>query len=213
MPEAAGPHRRTRRRFAAAMLVVGAIAPLGAVLATATQASAATSGNVAQVAQPPPAVVGETYSYQLYDAIHGVPAYAALSGGSGCTASHHAPAPPIGLSMSSTGLISGVPVLPELAQFCVGLVFPGFFVESAVVTMTVGTGSATLDPTAIPEGTQVAIEVSSLNASTEVGPELESVCSELPGASATSNPLDPILFLPAGACLNLASEPVLNGSL
>ncbi len=97
--------------------------------------------------------------------------------------------------MSSTGLISGVPILPEQAQFCIGLVFPGFYEENAVSTMTVGTGNATLDASLIPEGTQVAIEVAPLNASAQVGPVLESVCSGLPGASAA-----PIRWTPFSSC-------------
>jgi hypothetical protein len=57
--------------------------------------------------------------------------------------------------MSSTGVISGTPDTIEQTQFCVNGAFPSG-PESLLLTMSVGTGNATLDPILIPEATQLA---------------------------------------------------------
>jgi Putative Ig domain len=116
-------------------------------------ASATTSGDLPQ---PPAPVVGQAYSYQLQDVTHGAVTSASLSSGfAPCTTASYAPGLPVGLSMTSTGLIAGTPTLPEQTQFCVGLFFADGSNESVVVAMTVGTGNATLDPIVMPVGTQL----------------------------------------------------------
>lgn len=141
-------------------LLVGVILSAGAVLVPSV-ASATTSNTVAQ---PPEAVLGHKYSFQLEDSVYGIPTYTESPWA--CDSSKgYAPALPVGLKMSTTGLITGTPYLPEQTRFCVGLIFPHYN-ESVVVTMTVSSGVATLDPTLIPIGTSLA--VADLNVNNEL---------------------------------------------
>jgi len=143
------------RPIVPAFLVAGILALSTPLLPTA--ASAAAPGGVAQ---PPVAAFGHNYSYQLEDPVLGRPLSAFVEYNFTCTAKNYATGLPSGLQMSTTGLITGTPNLPEQTQFCVRLAFTGLD-ELAQITMTVSTGLVALDATVIPIGTSIATAANS----------------------------------------------------
>jgi hypothetical protein len=83
------------------------------------------------------------------------------------------------LSLSSTGLIMGTPEFPEQTQFCDLLTFADGSSNGtdAIITMTVGTGNALLDPIAIPTVSDV---VSGLQNGLTAGENLAGLVEEQP---------------------------------
>jgi hypothetical protein len=137
-----------RKTFGSGAAALSALIVFGHV----AEASAAPS----DVAQPTYATVGQAYSFQIIDAIHGTPTFATwVAGPNLCVAPGYEPGLPQGLEMSWTGLISGTPVLTEQTQFCADLELADGTRETVQMTMTVGTGNATVDPLVIPQGTTV----------------------------------------------------------
>jgi hypothetical protein len=124
--------------------------------------SAASAAESAGIAQPPEATVAQAYSYQFQDPAHGAVTAAYWTYAyPGCMSTNPKleSGLPDGLSMNNTGLLTGTPKIPEETQFCVDLAFADGTHEEAGITMTVGTGNATLDPTVVPLGTQLALEL------------------------------------------------------
>lgn len=110
------------------------------------------------VAQPTYATVGLPYSFQISDTVLGTPVkawYSALPSGD-CGPAGDVWGLPSGLTMSSTGLISGTPTVVEQAAFCGEFVFANGVLEEVPMIITVGTGNATLDATVVPAGTAAA---------------------------------------------------------
>lgn len=120
------------------------------------------AGDLVVSPAPPQGTLGTAYSYQL--AVTGVGVQAvgpftfSVNPAFQSWTSSYASGLPAGLSLSSTGVLSGTPSLPEQTMFEVSVTdAAGDFSGNDLLTMTVGTGNATLDPTAIPLGTSIAV--------------------------------------------------------
>jgi hypothetical protein len=101
------------------------------------------------VSAPPNAIVGRAYSAQLrLTGIHGTvptPPYTFMVQGD----------LPLGLTLSSSGLLSGIPYLPQRASFTIGVYDGAAHGGFDPLQMAVGTGTA-LDSLLVPAGTSVA---------------------------------------------------------
>lgn len=104
---------------------------------------------------PPPATVGQPYSYQL-QVVGGVAPYT-------FTIYDHAidpyvPGPPAGLSITPSGLIHGTPVIAERSEFEYNVSdSAGDSSGGRYLSMTVSSGNPTLDQTLIPEDTDALV--------------------------------------------------------
>jgi Putative Ig domain len=126
--------------------------------------------------QPPEAVLGQTYSYQLQ--VAGENGYVAAQPVSFGTTGPL----PEGLSLSSSGLISGTPDLPQTAEFYVTFADSNDGYGNATIDMTVGSGTASLDPTLIPIGNEViSAEASAQSAENNVEGEVNNAVADAEG--------------------------------
>lgn len=171
-----GAHRHnhlTRLRRIIAVGTIGLSVATGiavpGLIAVAAPAGAATSTfeMSGEDGTLPPAVVGNPYGVQLV-ASGGASSYEVLSGSL-----------PVGLSMSSGGLISGVPALPQTATVLVGAYKVYTPVADEWLTMTVSSGDSALDPTLTPIGNALAADEGSVTGSVlgQVDSELAAVQS------------------------------------
>jgi hypothetical protein len=105
---------RAARRFTSVVLAIGVVASLGGATASASAAVSDCSSSTLQVDPSlPNANLAQAYSHQIY-VYRGTPPYTfSLVQGSSL---------PPGLSMSSSGLVTGTPLVPGQTRFAVQVV-------------------------------------------------------------------------------------------
>jgi len=135
------------------LAVSGLVVPI--VLAAATTAASASGVDLYVSPGPPDATVGQAYSYQL-NVVGGTPPYTFTF--SNVSVDPYAPGPPAGISISSSGLMTGVPVVAEQSEWEYFVSdSAGDFSGGRYLSMTVSTGNATLDPVLIPADTSLLV--------------------------------------------------------
>ncbi len=170
---------RTGARKILEHVVLASLVIAPGLLVSTTTLSGAQGVDLYVSPAPPTATVGQPYSYQL-QVVGGAPPYTfAVNQKQVAEAGDQfAPGFPEGLSMSSSGLITGTPLIAERSDF-------ELFVTDAAgdssggrsLTMTVSTGNPTLDQTAIPLDTNALVleNVAQTNVINATVPLLESL--------------------------------------
>lgn len=145
---------RWLRLMCGSLLMAGTLTTLSLASGSLSAGAASTTPTTFQLPQNgevtlPEATLGHAYDVQLL-APSGYPASAPFA----VVDNGHLP---LGLTLSSSGLLSGKPDLPQSTQFFIVVgTYGSQYYDPVLANLTVGTGEASADPTAIQLGNFLA---------------------------------------------------------